>query len=42
VLERAFPGREVVAVLCWTDGPKMMRIPEAMLSESLKSVLRVV
>jgi ATP-dependent helicase/nuclease subunit A len=42
VLERAFPGREVVAVLCWTDGPKMMRIPEAMLSESLNSAFRVV
>jgi ATP-dependent helicase/nuclease subunit A len=42
VLERAFPGREVVAVLCWTDGPRMMRIPEAMLSESLNNALRLV
>lgn len=42
VLERAYPSKEMVAVLCWTDGPKMMRIPEAMLSESLKSALRVV
>jgi len=42
VLERAYPGREVVAVLCWTDGPRMMRIPEAMLSESLNSAFRVV
>lgn len=42
VLERAFPGREVVAVLCWTDGPKMMRIPEAMLSDSLNNALRLV
>lgn len=42
VLERAFPGRDVVAVLCWTDGPKMMRIPEAMLSESLNNALRLV
>ncbi len=42
VLEQAFPGREVVAVLCWTDGPKMMRIPGAMLSESLNNALRLV
>jgi ATP-dependent helicase/nuclease subunit A len=42
VLESAYPGREIGAVLCWTDGPRMMRIPDAMLSESLKSVLRVV
>ena len=42
VLESAFPGREVVAVLCWTDGPKMMRIPPEMLSVSLNNALRVV
>ncbi len=42
VLESAFPGREVVAVLCWTDGPKMMRIPPEMLSDSLNNALRVV
>jgi tRNA U34 5-carboxymethylaminomethyl modifying enzyme MnmG/GidA len=42
VLERAYPGREIGAVLCWTDGPRMMRIPDAMLSEALNSVLRVV
>lgn len=42
VLESAYPGREVVAVLCWTDGPKMMRIPDSMLSDSLNTALRVV
>lgn len=42
VLESAFPGREVVAVLCWTDGPRMMRIPPEMLSVSLNNALRVV
>jgi ATP-dependent helicase/nuclease subunit A len=42
VLETAFPGREVVAVLCWTDGPRMMRIPPALLSESLNSAFREV
>jgi ATP-dependent helicase/nuclease subunit A len=42
VLETAFPGREIVALLCWTDGPKMMRIPPALLSESLKPFFREV
>ncbi len=42
VLAEAYPGREVGAVLCWTDGPRMMRIPEAMLSESLNNALRAI
>jgi ATP-dependent helicase/nuclease subunit A len=42
VLETAFPGREIVALLCWTDGPKLMRIPPGLLSETLKSVFREV
>ena len=42
VLESAYPARELVAVLCWTDGPKMMRIPEALLAESLNTALRAV
>jgi ATP-dependent helicase/nuclease subunit A len=42
VLEAAFPGREIVAVLCWTDGPRMMRIPPELLSESLNNALRAV
>jgi ATP-dependent helicase/nuclease subunit A len=36
VLKQAYPGREVVAALCWTDGPKLMVLPEADLLESLK------
>lgn len=42
VLEEAFPNREIVAVLCWTDGPRMMRIPDALLSESLNTAFRAV
>lgn len=42
VLESAFPNREMVAVLCWTDGPRMMRIPPEMLSDQLNNALRVV
>ncbi|KDA03014.1 double-strand break repair helicase AddA [Hyphomonas oceanitis] len=36
VLRKAYPGRDVVAALCWTDGPKLMVLPEADLLESLK------
>lgn len=35
VLATAFPGRRISAILCWTDGPKMMRLPDELLSESL-------
>ncbi|MEX2165435.1 MAG: double-strand break repair helicase AddA [Methyloceanibacter sp.] len=30
-LARLFPGRKLRAALLWTDGPKLMEIPEAML-----------
>ena len=36
VLRQAYRGREVVAALCWTDGPKLMVLPEANLLASLK------
>jgi ATP-dependent helicase/nuclease subunit A len=42
VLETAYPGREIVAALCWTDGPNLMTLPDALLSETLKSVLSTV
>ncbi|MFN3910995.1 double-strand break repair helicase AddA [Hyphomonas sp.] len=42
VLSEAYPGREIGAVLCWTDGPRMMRIPDAMLSESLNNALSAI
>tara|TARA_R110000787_G_scaffold74641_1_gene165807 strand:+ start:8956 stop:12492 length:3537 start_codon:yes stop_codon:yes gene_type:complete len=36
VLRQAYRGRDVVAALCWTDGPKLMVLPEANLLASLK------
>ncbi|MFN7055259.1 double-strand break repair helicase AddA [Hyphomonas sp.] len=37
VLRQAYPGRRVTAALCWTDGPKLMPLPEALLSAALTS-----
>ncbi len=42
VLGQAFPGRPVTAALCWTDGPRLMRLPEDLLSEALKRADSVV
>ncbi|MEZ6012358.1 MAG: double-strand break repair helicase AddA [Hyphomonas sp.] len=36
VLGEAWSGRNVRAALCWTDGPKLMPLPEDMLLASLK------
>ena len=36
VLKQAYSGRDVVAALCWTDGPKLMVLPEADLLAALK------
>jgi ATP-dependent helicase/nuclease subunit A len=36
VLREAWPDRAVRAALCWTDGPKLMPLPEEMLLASLK------
>ncbi len=36
VLKEAWPQRTVRAALCWTDGPKLMPLPEEMLLASLK------
>ena len=35
VLAEAFPGRAVEAALVWTDGPKLMAVPENMLLNAL-------
>jgi ATP-dependent helicase/nuclease subunit A len=35
VLEEVFPGRAVEAALVWTDGPKLMAVPEKMVRETL-------
>ncbi|HBI19583.1 MAG TPA: double-strand break repair helicase AddA, partial [Brevundimonas sp.] len=36
VLKRLYPDRPVEAALVWTDGPKLMQIPQAMLEGALK------
>ena len=35
VLGEVFPGRQVRAALVWTDGPKLMPVPEKMMAEAL-------
>ena len=42
VLRRAYPGRKVQTALCWTDGPRLMFLPEEMLLEALKGAQRPV
>jgi ATP-dependent helicase/nuclease subunit A len=38
VLGEVFPGRRVEAALVWTDGPKLMVVPENMLAASLAAL----
>jgi ATP-dependent helicase/nuclease subunit A len=40
VLAEVFPGRRVEAALVWTDGPKLMPIPENLLAGSLADLGR--
>ena len=35
VLREVFPGRTVEAALVWTDGPKLMPVPEKVMAEAL-------
>lgn len=42
VLRRAYPGREVVAALCWTDGPRLMQLPQGQLSDALATARSLV
>ncbi|MFI4976268.1 MAG: double-strand break repair helicase AddA [Caulobacterales bacterium] len=35
VLEEIFPGRRIEAALVWTDGPKLMPVPENLMLEAL-------
>ena len=35
VLSEVFPGRRIEAALIWTDGPKLMPIPENLIGQSL-------
>ena len=38
VLRAAFPGRRVEAALVWTDGPKLMPVPENLMAEALAAL----
>ena len=35
VLEEIFPGRRIEAALVWTDGPRLMPVPENMIARTL-------
>jgi ATP-dependent helicase/nuclease subunit A len=38
VLAEIFPGRRIEAALVWTDGPKLMPIPEKMRAAALAAL----
>ena len=38
VLQEVFPGREIRAALVWTDGPKLMPVPEKMIADALAAL----
>ena len=38
VLGEVFPTREIRAALVWTDGPKLMPVPEKMIAEALAAL----
>lgn len=40
VLAEVFPGRAVEAALIWTDGPKLMPVPEKLMAQSLDELGR--
>jgi ATP-dependent helicase/nuclease subunit A len=40
VLADVFPGHAIAAALVWTDGPKLMPIPEILLAQSLAGLSR--
>jgi len=40
VLAEIFPGRRIEAALVWTDGPKLMPVPEKLMAESLAELSR--
>ena len=40
VLSAIFPGRRVEAALVWTDGPKLMPVPEKLIAQSLADLGR--
>jgi ATP-dependent helicase/nuclease subunit A len=40
VLRQVFPGRKVEAALIWTDGPKLMQVPENLMRLALQALPR--
>jgi len=38
VLKQLFPGRAVEAALVWTDGPKLMPVPEELMAKALQTL----
>ena len=40
VLGEIFPGRPIEAALVWTDGPKLMAIPEKMMAQALAALAK--
>jgi ATP-dependent helicase/nuclease subunit A len=40
VLRAVFPGRKVEAALVWTDGPRLMPVPEAVMASALAGLKR--
>jgi ATP-dependent helicase/nuclease subunit A len=40
VLGEVFPGRRIDAALVWTDGPKLMPIPENLIVQTLADLGR--
>jgi ATP-dependent helicase/nuclease subunit A len=40
VLAEVFPGRRIEAALVWTDGPKLMAVPEKLIAQSLADLGR--
>jgi ATP-dependent helicase/nuclease subunit A len=40
VLREVFPGRAIEAALIWTDGPKLMPIPENLMAQALQALPR--
>jgi ATP-dependent helicase/nuclease subunit A len=38
VLAEVFPGRKIEAALVWTDGPKLMAVPENIVAETLAAL----
>jgi ATP-dependent helicase/nuclease subunit A len=40
VLGEVFPGRRIEAALVWTDGPKLMAVPEILIARSLAELRR--